>query len=1089
MNTRSIQALGIASLLLSPLTATALTFTWDGGGADNSFSTFLNWAGNLAPASNLTSTDLIFAGTVRLLPAATGPSFSAHSVTFNNTAGAFTITAPIGLPQSSLVVGTGGITNNDADTQTFGLLVSAAANQTINAASGALVFNDGLEIGTNNVTLSGASAVTIDEFQTGAGTLTKSNPGPLTLKANFFSEILADLLLNAGTTTLAPGTSTLPQTVGSTGSIRVGAGATFNINEGLTLSSGAQLTKANGATMSLEAGKTLRIESGSDFLCFANHTISGGNVTVTGTGSTIQTALNISLAVNGGSTLAVQSGGSAISARSLDVGNGTNGTLTVDGTGSSVSATLGTSVWGQGATLGAFAAVTFSNNATGTIDGVNMAASANSSAIVQILSGADITNTGELSLSNSGGIGTLLVSGAGTTWQQTTTAQVTIGASDGIGTLDVRDGAAFTTATSPMVIKTTGTVILDGGTLSVGGTFSNSGTLNFNAGALDLPGSNITVGTGGSLGQNLTLLADHQLAIGGTTTVDAFRTLTLDGGSFSTGALVNNGVVDFQRGTLGITGAGGFNIGTGALGGSVTLRAGANLQVTNRTIVATGALLRVDGGSFSGSDVTSDGTIDHRDGALDFTGTLTNKSTGRMFVSGLASPAGLISNAGRITMQQGIGFLGGAGAITNTGLITGDGTIAKPVTNSAGGQIRAEPGKTLTLTGTFATNAGTLSLEGGTLEFPGAVTNASGGFITGRGALHTGDLTNNGVMAFSGGNADIFGDVTNAAGARIVTSGAGATTTFYDDVVHNGLEIFTGANASTVFFGSQSGAGPFTGSGTIYFIGDLRPGSSPAVVTLSPQVIFAPSISLALEIGGRTPGSGTPANNGYDKLVFTGTTASQVTWGGILVIELINNFTPAAGDAFDVFDFDAARDAGAFSAIAVVDHGLLPPGLVFNFSELYTTGIIRVVSTGGTTFGQWAATEFSNPSALPGGDHDGDGYDNLTEYALALLPVFPGASGPAGGLHSYPEGERMRVLFWRHIDRTDITIRVQVSTDLVAWNDLAVSVNSAPFTGAGFVSENRMHPLSEPGLVEVRDILNASGEARRYLRILVTLSP
>ena len=165
-------------------------------------------------------------------------------------------------------------------------------------------------------------------------------------------------------------------------------------------------------------------------------------------------------------------------------------------------------------------------------------------------------------------------------------------------------------------------------------------------------------------------------------------------------------------------------------------------------------------------------------------------------------------------------------------------------------------------------------------------------------------------------------------------------------------------------------------------IGDLRPGSSPAAINYAPKVVFTPSSVLTLEVGGLAPGTQ------HDKLTFTHSGTPQVEWGGTLNIELINGFTPAAGQSFDVFDFDAARDAGTFFSI----------------------------------------------------------------------PVFPGASEPGGGLHVYPEGERMRVLFWRQIDRNDITIRVQVSTDLVEWNDLAVSVNSAPFTGACFVSENRAHP-------------------------------
>ncbi len=272
----------------------------------------------------------------------------------------------------------------------------------------------------------------------------------------------------------------------------------------------------------------------------------------------------------------------------------------------------------------------------------------------------------------------------------------------------------------------------------------------------------------------------------------------------------------------------------------------------------------------------------------------------------------------------------------------------------------------------------------------------------------------------------------------------------------------------------------------------LAPGlrAAPAVITIAPQVVLTSSNILTMEIGGRSPGPGSPVvDDGYDKLLFTHPGTPQITWGGTLVVELINSFSPVAGDAFDLFDFDPARDAGAFTSVTVVDHGLLPPGLAFSFAELYTTGIIRVISTAGTTFPVWAATVLGNPGALPGGNADNDCFDNLTEYALGLFPAFPGAAEPAGGFHTYPEGERLRVIFWRHFDRTDVTLHVQVSTDLQTWQDLAVSIGGAPFTGPGFVSENRSHHATDPGQVEVRDIVNSTARDRRFLRVHVALTP
>lgn len=59
-------------LLVTALPAFGLTYTWDGGGANDTFSTAANWNPDGSPLTNISSTDIIFAGTsdyrmVRLL--------------------------------------------------------------------------------------------------------------------------------------------------------------------------------------------------------------------------------------------------------------------------------------------------------------------------------------------------------------------------------------------------------------------------------------------------------------------------------------------------------------------------------------------------------------------------------------------------------------------------------------------------------------------------------------------------------------------------------------------------------------------------------------------------------------------------------------------------------------------------------------------------------------------------------------------------------------------------------------------------------------------------------------------------------------
>ena len=285
------------------------------------------------------------------------------------------------------------------------------------------------------------------------------------------------------------------------------------------------------------------------------------------------------------------------------------------------------------------------------------------------------------------------------------------------------------------------------------------------------------------------------------------------------------------------------------------------------------------------------------------------------------------SAGARIDLRNGTGQLGGAGSLVNTGLITGDGTIAKSFTNDTGGEVRAELGKTLLFSGSPSPNAGTLALQGGTLDFTSALTNSATGFITGRGALHTGGLTNNGVLAFSGGTADIFGDTTNAAGARIITSG-GSTMTFYDDVIHNGTEIRTSAGGASVFFGAVSGAGPFTGTGTVYFEGDLRPGNSAALVIFGGDVTYGMFAQLEMELGSTIRGTQYDAMNVGGNLAFDGT----------LNVSLYNGFQPQFGDMFDLFNWGSR--SGTFDSVNLPT---LNNGLLWDSGNLYTDGSLRVV--------------------------------------------------------------------------------------------------------------------------------------------------
>ena len=558
--------------------------------------------------------------------------------------------------------------------------VSASTNRTLSLGVGGTI-----DVTTESTTLTisgsvfGSGALT----KSGAGTLalpgTKHYTGPTSVNAGTLQVSSGGTLNGTASVAVAAGgilavdgtvtTGTGLSTVAAGGAINI-TGGTFNANGNLTLDgASAQLNRAVGA-FNLAAGKTLTVQGGGDATFTGDYTNdTASTIVVSGAGSTLQTVSGF-LEINGGSTLRVQGGGSVTSGRSLDIGvdaSLVSNTLIVDGAGSSAGASASSySDWG----LSAPAVVTFSNNAAGSFFGIQLAAASGGSALVQVLSGADVVNNGFLRVAKTTEVGataSLTLSGTGATWTQTGVFGTTLGeASGSTATLNVRSGATFTSGTSGIIVNATGTLNLDGGTLIMNGPLANGGAVNFTSGALSLV-QDFTVGAGGLLGASVTLGTDRTVTTSLTTTIDAFHTLTLDGGTLTTGALANNGTLDFRKGTLAITGAGGAIIGTGALGSSVVLGAGQNLQVTSTTTVASGATLRTEGGSFSGGALTNNGTIDHRGGAFAFTGTLTNNAAGRFFLSDTAAPAGAIANAGRITLQNGLGLLGGVGVITNTG--------------------------------------------------------------------------------------------------------------------------------------------------------------------------------------------------------------------------------------------------------------------------------------------------------------------------------------------------------------------------------------------------------------------------------------
>ena len=280
--------------------------------------------------------------------------------------------------------------------------------------------------------------------------------------------------------------------------------------------------------------------------------------------------------------------------------------------------------------------------------------------------------------------------------------------------------------------------------------------------------------------------------------------------------------------------------------------------------------------------------------------TLGGSGTGRatLALSGItgelqATSSATINADGELLLADGRIFT--AATLSNSGVLRGSGTVNANLTNLASGEVRVGSGQSLLVNGASQSNTGKLEVIGGSLEFIGSMTNAtSTGLVTGRSATlrFTGGLANNGSLLLSSGDNDVSGDITNNASGKVMVAG-GAHATFYDDLTQNGtLQVIkVGSTTSVaVFAGAFTGSGGSSGGGDIFFLGDLRPGNSPAIVNFANNIGLGANASLDIELGGTANGSG------YDSVAVAG----AATLDGGLSVSLIDGFVPSIGNTFEI---------------------------------------------------------------------------------------------------------------------------------------------------------------------------------------------
>lgn len=199
----------------------------------------------------------------------------------------------------------------------------------------------------------------------------------------------------------------------------------------------------------------------------------------------------------------------------------------------------------------------------------------------------------------------------------------------------------------------------------------------------------------------------------------------------------------------------------------------------------------------------------------------------------------------------------------------------------------------------------TLNLNGGNTAVQFGTTLGNGGILTGNGSLQ-------GAL-----------DVQTGGQVEVLT---GQSMTIDGTVVNNGA---MSVNGDLHINGDFSGAGSVLGNGQLFIDGNLRPGNSPAQVTVDSDVSLNGLVTM--ELGGTTVGSE------YDKLVFNGDVVlDQVT----LAVIWWQGFSGEAGDVFDLFDWNGQRQ-GTFNSVLLPE---LANGLRWNVSKLYAEGQVSIAA-------------------------------------------------------------------------------------------------------------------------------------------------
>jgi T5SS/PEP-CTERM-associated repeat protein len=527
------------------------------------------------------------------------------------------------------------------------------------------------------------------------------------------------------------------------------------------------------------------------------------------------------------------------------------------------------------------------------------------------------------------------------------------------GSLVVQSGGDVLSATG--VLGASGAGVGNVTVTGSGSTWSNSG--------------NIDVGVG-----TLSIASQGLVDVGGTLKVLPGGAVALDGGTLETATLqLAGGALNWTSGTLRFS----SNLGvepSGPLGASVAVGAGKLLDTDGHLNVgnAGSSTLNVTGGGQVHSNTGSIGTQIGSTGVVTIEGNISNWNTrGDLHIGNAGDGTLNVSNGGRVLVHDADAFIGDGGSV---------------VLDDGSWRIQGEQC-------TFCAAGGTLTIFGGDLEIKGGglVHNESESFIRQGGTVKVSGvgstwefddrlaisssqvlISNGGVVLGGTGDSDV-----SIGGEGFVTvDGIGskmdlASSSHLNDLL---VGVLSSSGSLAVTNGGLVEAGnvivspmsEIQGNGSIMGHvqngGLVSPGTSPGALSIEGDYTQTADGELLIELG--------PLS--YDQLLIN----DQTTLGGTLIVNLLDNFIPSAGQTFTIITADDVDGTFATEMLPSVP-GLIfdviynPQSVVLTVSPAFTADFDSDGHVDSGDLNQWQGDFAANALSDADDDGDSDGADFL----------------------------------------------------------------------------------------------------------------